>query len=153
MPLEIISNTWTVSQGWNEVTADQFPTIEENSNIVTNHCEEHTVAAFSLDTLLCNNTPLSLTSGIGLGAPSLQTVFLVRLSLLLQWFIGFYFGSFWTLDSTNMVTWLWVPKTAINLGKELDCHLLELSVGLAFSKALLFVGEEWIPEHKWRIFF
>ena len=39
--LEIISDTWTVFQGWYEVTNNQTPITEENSNTITNHSDEY----------------------------------------------------------------------------------------------------------------
>ena len=78
----------TVSQGWYEVTADQFPVIQENSN-KTNHCEGWTITDFPLYMYLrsnliiqsifnYNNTLLSLIPCFGLSASHMQSIFWVR---------------------------------------------------------------------------
>lgn len=79
--------------------------ISYNSNIITNHCKEATVTAFSLYRLLHNNILLSLIPCFGLRAPGLQTVFLcvenklqLIITLVIQWF---YFSYFLTFDKAT----------------------------------------------------
>ena len=138
MPREIISKTWTASQGWYDVTTEYF-------NIITNHCKEqivlfsHYISCFIIIYRWASFHVLVWVLLVcRLFFWCVYNKLLLITTSVIHWF---YFGCFWTLTTSSYLLLSrcpsmfreWLQFSGLNLQRENCSHLSVLEQYLGHS--------------------